>query len=119
MLFRSYDAVNEVRARVDLPPLPVGLTQDEMRDAIYQERRVELAFEDKRYFDLLRLKLAEVNLNGHMKAMVIEDVNGVWTYKIVPATQGEMVFHPEKNYLFPIPQSAIDRNPNLSQNPGY
>lgn len=114
-----YDAVNQVRERVNLPPLPPGLSQNEMREAIYQERRVELAFEDKRYFDLLRLKLAEVNLNGHMKAMVIEDVNGVWTYKIVPATQGEMVFHPEKNYLFPIPQSAIDRNPNLSQNPGY
>lgn len=114
-----YDAVNEVRARVDLPPLPGGLTQDEMRDAIYQERRVELAFEDKRYFDLLRLKIAEEKLNGHMQAMVIENVGGTWTYKVVPATQGEMVFHPEKNYLFPIPQSAIDRNTNLTQNPGY
>lgn len=114
-----YNAINEVRARVDLPPLSEGLTQEEMRKAIYQERRVELAFEDKRYFDLLRLKLAEKNLNGHMKAMLIEQVDGKWVYKVIPATQGEMVFHPEKNYLFPIPQSAMDRNPNLTQNPGY
>ena len=114
-----YDAINKVRARVDLPPLEEGLSQDEMREAIYQERRVELAFEDKRYFDLLRLKLAEEKLNGVMHAMLIEEVGGNVVYTVIPATQGEMVFHPEKNYLFPIPQSAIDRNPNLTQNPGY
>lgn len=114
-----YDAVNEVRARVDLPPLESGLTQEEMRKAIHQERRVELAFEDKRYFDLLRLKLAEEKLNGHMHAMLIESIGGEWTYKVIPATQGEMVFHPEKNYLFPIPRAAMDRNPNLTQNPNY
>lgn len=114
-----YDAVNEVRDRVDLPVLENGLTQEEMRKAIYQERRVELAFEDKRYLDLIRLKLAEKNLNGHMHAMLIEKEGGVWKYKVIPATQGEMVFHAEKNYLFPIPQAAMDRNPNLTQNPGY
>ncbi|WP_236974301.1 RagB/SusD family nutrient uptake outer membrane protein [Membranihabitans maritimus] len=114
-----YDAINKVRSRVDLPPLEEGLTQNEMREAIYQERRVELAFEDKRYFDLLRLRLAEEKLNGSMHAMLIEDIGGTWTYKVIPATQGEMVFNPEKNYLFPIPQSAIDRNNNLEQNPGY
>lgn len=114
-----YDAINEVRARVDLPPLTAGLTQAEMRKAIYQERRVELAFEDKRYLDLIRLKLAEINLNGHMHAMLIEQEGGVWKYKVIPATQGEMVFHAEKNYLWPIPQSARDRNDNLDQNPNY
>ncbi len=114
-----YDAINEVRARVALPPLANGLTKEEMRKAIYQERRVELAFEDKRYLDLIRLKLAETNLNGHIHAMLIEKEGGVWKYKVIPATQGEMVFHAEKNYLWPIPQSAIDRNPNLAQNPNY
>lgn len=114
-----YDAINEVRARVALPPLANGLTQEDMRKAIYQERRVELAFEDKRYLDLIRLKLAETNLNGHMHAMLIEKEGGVWKYKVIPATQGEMVFHPEKNYLWPIPQSARDRNTNLDQNPNY
>lgn len=114
-----YDAINEVRDRVALPPLANGLTQEEMRKAIYQERRVELAFEDKRYLDLIRLKLAETNLNGHMHAMLIEKEGSVWKYKIIPATQGEMVFHPEKNYLWPIPQSARDRNTSLDQNPNY
>ncbi len=114
-----YDAINEVRDRVDLPPLANGLTQEELRKAIHQERRVEMAFEDKRYLDLIRLKLAETKLNGHMHAMLIAQEGGVWKYKVIPATQGEMVFHPEKNYLWPIPQSAMDRNKNLTQNPGY
>ncbi len=114
-----YDALNEVRARVDLPALENGLTQEKMRKAIYQERRVELAFEDKRYLDLIRLKLAETKLNGHMHAMLIEKEGGIWKYKVIPATQGEMVFHADKNYFFPIPQSALDRNSNLTQNPNY
>lgn len=114
-----YNAINKIRARVDLPPLRDGLSQAEMRKAIQKERRIELAFEDKRYLDLIRLKLAEDKLNGHMHGMVIEEVDGEWQYRVFPATQGEMVFHPEKNYLWPIPIAAIDRNPKLEQNPGY
>lgn len=114
-----YDAVNRVRTRVELPPLSEGLTKDEMRIAIHQERRVELAFENKRWRDLLRLKIAEDKLNGTFHAMLIEIENGKLTYKVVPACEGEVKFVSPKNYLLPIPQAAIDRNPNLKQNPGY
>lgn len=114
-----YESINKVRERSELPPLSIGFTKNEMRRAIHQERRVELAFENKRWRDLLRLKIAEEKLNGTFHAMLIEQENGELTYKIVPAAEGAVKFISPKNYLLPIPQTAIDRNPNLKQNPGY
>lgn len=114
-----YDAINEIRERADLPVLPVGLTKEQMRTAIHRERRVELAFEEKRLPDLLRLRLAEVVLNGAVHAMKIEKVGANWVYTSVPAGGGTKVFHEEKNYFLPIPQSAIDKNKQLVQNPNY
>lgn len=114
-----YEAINRVRERAELPGLPPGLSQDEMREAIYRERRVELAFEEKRFYDLLRLRLAEVNLNGPLHAMVIRQVDGEWVYSVEPAAGGMRIFDPNKNYLLPIPQYAMDLNPELEQNPNY
>lgn len=114
-----YDAVNKVRARSELPALKTGLTQDQMRVAIQRERRVELAFEEKRWYDLLRLKLAEKNLNGTLRAMKIEQVGGKWTYTVIPAPDGSRTFFANKNYLLPIPQSAMNQNTKLTQNPNY
>jgi len=117
-----YDAINQVRARVELPPLRAGLSQDEMRIAILRERRVELCFEDKRWFDLIRLKLAETLIPGSVYTMKIEKVNGIKVYSVVPlmASGGNnRAFNPAKNYVLPIPTSAIDRNKNLIQNSGY
>lgn len=114
-----YDAINKVRERAALPPLNGGLSQEQMRIVIYQERRIELAFECERWFDLLRWKLAEEKLNGNLHAILIDKVNGVWVYKSVPAANGSRTFYPDKNYLMPIPQSAMDQNSKLTQNPGY
>ncbi|MBX2923789.1 MAG: RagB/SusD family nutrient uptake outer membrane protein [Chitinophagaceae bacterium] len=114
-----YDAINAIRNRSELPDLPAGLSQADMRKAIARERRVELAFEEKRLPDLLRLKLAETRLNGTVHAIKIDIVGGNTVYTIVPAGGGTKVFDPAKNYVLPIPQSAIDKNPNLEQNPNY
>lgn len=114
-----YQAINEVRKRSELTDLPKGMNQAQMRTAIHRERRVELAFEEKRLPDLLRLKLAQVNLNGPLHAMKIEQVGSKWVYEVVPAGGGQRKFYPEKNYLLPIPQSAREKNPNLEQNPNY
>ncbi len=114
-----YDAVNKVRLRSELPPLRPGSSQAEMRVAIQRERRVELAFEEKRWYDLMRLKLAEKNLNGTLHAMVIQKENNKWVYKVVPAAEGARIFYANKNYLYPIPQSTIDKNKKITQNPGY
>jgi hypothetical protein len=114
-----YDAINKVRVRSELPPLAQGLSQEEMRAAIQRERRVELAFEERRWYDLIRCKSAEVNLNSPVHAMLIENVNGSWKHRIVPAAGGGRTFHSDRNYVLPIPQAAIDRNVNLIQNPNY
>ncbi len=113
-----YAAINQVRERSKLPGLPVGLNQEEMRNAIHRERRVEFAFEEKRWLDLRRWKTAEQNLNGFLHAMKITKENNHFVYTIIPAPGGQRVFY-TKNYLLPIPQSAMDQNKKLVQNPGY
>lgn len=114
-----YDAINRVRVRSALPPLDGSLSQEQMREAIHRERRIELAFEGKRWYDLLRWKLAEINLNSTLHAIKIAKVNNVWVYSSVPAPAGSRKFYANKNYLLPIPQSAMDKNLKLTQNPNY
>jgi hypothetical protein len=114
-----YTAINQVRSRVQLPGLTPGLSQTDMRTAIRRERRVELAFEDKRWFDLMRWKLGN-NLNNPIHGTIIKaDGAGGFTYTPVVPPGGNHKFDVSKNYLFPIPQSAIDQNSKLKQNPGY
>ena len=54
-----YDAVNKIRARAGMPNFPEGLSQDEMRDEIRHERRIEFVMEGTRYYDLIRWRTAE------------------------------------------------------------
>lgn len=114
-------ALDEVRTRAGIPGIQAtygNLTKDQMRVVIRRERRVELSFEEKRYWDLIRWKIAVEKLNGELHGMQIKKVNGVWTYTPATVPGGQRVFA-EKNYLFPIPTSAIVTNPELTQNPGY
>jgi hypothetical protein len=99
-----YDAINEIRKRagVKMPPIATGLTKAQLREKIRHERRVELGAEGVRYLDLKRWKTAETIIPG------IIDPGGV-------ARQ----FDPRKHYLFPFPQSEVDINTNLRQNPNY
>ena len=102
-----YQQINEVRARpdVNMPPLPAGLTQAEMRESIRHERRVEFAMEGIRYHDLRRWGIATETLNGFVPNPLFPDIK----------TKYE-----DKYQLWPIPQTEIDRNqPDLEQNPGY
>lgn len=96
-----YSAVNKVRARANMPDFPAGLSQEQMRDEIRHERRIEFVMEGTRYYDLIRWGTAEDVIPS------------------LPELQNR-VFDPAKNYLWPIPQTAIDSNPELiKQNPGY
>ncbi len=97
-----YNAVNAVRARkgIQMPPLPTGLSQSDMRQRIRQERRVEFALEGTRYFDLLRWKIAKE----------------VLTAIINPGGQARQFA--DKNYLWPFPQSEVDVY-GIEQNTGY
>ena len=122
-----YAALDEVRTRAGIPTFTdvyPGATQDEMRQLIRRERRVELAFEGKRYFDLIRWEIAEVNLNKVMHGMKITGSPGTYTYEkinAIPSGAPQWTFDKNKNYLLPIPLSAIGRNPAMKdhQNPGY
>ncbi len=119
-----YDAINAVRQRpgTDLPPLPTGLSQSEMRDAIHHERRIELVFEHKRLFDLWRWKEAEEVFNKDLHGVLITntvpaDNSGTWTYTRISMDMPHVFT--TKMYFNPIPQAAIDRNKKLLQNWGY
>lgn len=98
----AYDPINRIRNRVGLPDLPAGMTQEEMRNATKHERRVELAFEGHHYFDLLRWGPED------MKAAMESVVEPGHTSEFSPRVM-----------LWPIPQSEIDVNPNLTQNPEW
>ncbi len=116
-----YDALNRIRTRAGLPDLPAGLSKEAMRERIIQERRVELTFENHRWFDLIRWKKAEEVLNDKVftGVNVHEAGGGAFTYEYFPITnRPKQVFLPH-HYLMPIPQAEIDKNPNLIQNQGY
>lgn len=116
-----YNAINQVRARVNLPDLPAGLSQSQMRDAIRQERRVELCFENKRLYDIIRWTIAHQVLTVDLHGMKIENTqannSGTWVYTPVGLN------HPHafkmKQYLHPVPQQALAQNYKLVQTPGY
>jgi len=114
-----YAAMNKVRARAGLPDLPAGLTREQMRARIRRERRVELAFEGKRLFDLWRWRIAEQVFSKPLRAMKITSVNGTLVYEKVNAGGGKITFDPSKNYRMPIPQTVIAQNPKITQNPNY
>jgi len=58
-------------------------------------------------------------LNGQLHGMAISVENGKRVYRVVTTPGGARIFYPNKNYVFPIPQSAMDTNPKLVQNPNY
>ncbi len=116
--------VNRIRERAGIPALPLSLlgNQDELRAAIHRERRVELNCEDGiRYDDVRRWKIGEQTLNGNFWGMNFtgtehdDNVNNPNAFFVRKVYQKRM-FN-KKNYWFPVPQSEIDKNPNLVQNP--
>lgn len=112
-----YDAINQVRARAGQPDLPGGLSQTEMRQRIWNERRVELCFEEHRFFDVRRWKMGSVYFTEPIrKVQIHKDDNGdlIYSYPVWETRD----FKEFQNFL-PIPQNEIDRNPLLIQNKDY
>lgn len=122
------EAIDRVRNRGELPSLEetygkTTFSQDELRTIVRTERRIELAFEGKRYWDLIRWREAERLLNMPVRGISYE--NGAYVEKTVHS----MKFDASKNYLFPMDQAWIDLNPKWQeqntgefvhgQNPGY
>lgn len=141
----AVDAANEVRKRAGMPDIPYGLSKEEFRDRIHNERRVEFAFEEQRFFDVRRWKV----LNGTGKRVSGVDNAGnpiegfeatgnvvtgmsstgvkrglrtTYTYtRFVVTNQRNAV--DDKYLIFPIPGDEVVRMINYNgvniQNPGW
>ena len=101
----AYDAINQVRGRAGLAPLS-GLSQDELRQAVWMERSHELYGEFQAHFDLVR------------EGRYLDVMNQPST---VPDFAGHGICRPRQAYqkLQPIPNRELAANPLLTQNPGY
>jgi len=92
----AISTLDQIRNRVNLPNTTAS-NQGDLRTAIQNERRLELAFEGHRWFDLKRTETAVNTMNALNRNYNVEAYQLLW----------------------PIPQSELDRNPNLTQNAGY
>jgi starch-binding outer membrane protein, SusD/RagB family len=123
--------INDIRDRVGLPGINLVdfSTQEALRQAIRKERRVELAFEGLRYFDVLRWGTAATELNHTFTGVKLSDDPSAANYRGAGSTaspvDGDMYYQFETrtwdshNRYFPIPQHDLNINPNLVQNTGY
>jgi hypothetical protein len=97
--------------------IPATLTKDQMRELIKNERRIEMAFEEQRYWDVRRWKTAEQAFSKQVRGVTItQPAPGVFSYQPMPVNT--MVFLP-KMYLYPLPAGELMKNTNLIQNYGW
>jgi len=117
----AYEAMRRVRERAGLPELPAGLDYREFKERIIQERKVELAFEGHRFWDLRRWRMAEEVLDGkYFHGMrITEDAEGRKKYDVFEINGVPRQVFLKKHYLMPINQGEIEKNPNLEPNNGY
>lgn len=114
--------LNQIRNRAGIPEygpgvgqIPVPATQALMREAIRKERRVELAFENVRFFDTRRWKIAETTDNG--------PIYGLSITQNLPGFFNKVAFESrvftKRHYLFPIPSKDVTSDNLMVQNPGW
>lgn len=102
------------RSGIAMPALPAGLSQSAMRERIRNERRVEMAFEDHRGWDVRRWMQGPEYLGTPLRGVEIIKNGLNFVYK--PVKVEDRVFSP-KMYLYPIPQNEINTSSGLVQNP--
>lgn len=119
-----YDAIDMVRTRAKMPAVDrtVYATQAKLRELVRRERRVELAFEGLRYFDIKRWDIGAQALNGPVYGSRLGTVNaetGVVNWSATKIKVEDRVFQASRKYYLAIPQAELDANPNIQQNAGY
>lgn len=128
----AYQYVNLVRARVGMPEYK-SMTQSQLRERIHNERRIELCFEDHRFFDVRRWKLFDANgsASAEKSLPIYQQVYNLYSMKVTlygsnPSYSIESnSLHPQlgivlpKSYLFPIPDEEYKKDLNLGQNKGW
>ena len=118
-----YDALKYLRQRAGIEAgddgmygLKAGMTQAEMRKVIHNERRIELAFEEHRFFDIRRWREAETIFQQPLKGMKIVPGDNGFTYTPYDV---ETVTWDNHRYLYPLPYDEVNKNDNLKQNPKW
>ena len=116
----ALEALNKVRTRAGITVPYTTTSQTEMTKKIRNERRVELAFLDQRYFDLRRWKDAKDEESLPMYGCNVFMTKGERDlfYKPVPVSDVLTCFA-EKTYFWPIDRSEFEKNVRLTQNPGW
>lgn len=114
-----YNAINKIRERVDMPNLPTGLNQVEMRERIRRERRVELAIEEHRFWDVRRWKI--LSLTDKMVTGMEITKTGANSFIYKRFVSERRNAWPDKYLIFPIPISDAANIPDFgaNQNPGW
>lgn len=118
-----YQIIKNIRKRARIEAgtngmygLKAGMDQKEMRAVIQNERRIELAFEEHRYWDIRRWRIAETIFENPLMGLSIIKDGGTLTFNVVPVAT--TAFEP-KRYLYPIPYSEVVKNSNMIQNPNW
>lgn len=115
-----YNAINQIRKRAGMPDLPAGLTKDQMRSRIRNERAIELAFEDQRLYDVLRWKKGkEIIAQPVYGISVVKNTSGTFSYTPTKLTEYYQRVFEDYMHLYPIPKTEVQKSKNLQQNPGW
>ena len=114
----AYGYLNQIRERAGLEPVS-NLTKESFRECVLHERRIELAFENHRWFDLKRTKTPE-ELAVFLNAYGMREKENPTTKDraSIAFSEGDFEFKPYEVY-FPIPEREMKLNPNLDQTKGY
>ena len=143
----GYETLVAIRKRAGIEPgannlygLKAGMSREEMRLALLDEKRIEFCFEGQRFWDLRRHRMLHTYLNGQHKYGILANVkagidmtdamNRAASYTLMPEefdyqvidlifqnpTSEDAMYMPESYYFFPISKDEIEKNPNLDQN---
>jgi starch-binding outer membrane protein, SusD/RagB family len=108
------DAVNIIRDRAGMPAFPSGMSKEDFREKVRNERRVELAFEDHRFWDIRRWKIGNTTTN--IRGVTVSKNGSDISFS---EKQVETRVWKDKMYLYPIAQNELYLIDNLSQNPDW
>ena len=143
----GYETLVAIRKRAGIEPgannlygLKAGMSREEMRLALLDEKRIEFCFEGQRFWDLRRHRMLHTYLNGQHKYGILANLkagidmtdamNRAASYTLMPEefdyqvidlifqnpTSEDAMYMPESYYFFPISKDEIEKNPNLDQN---
>lgn len=118
-----YQAITDLRSRAGIESgsdqlygLKAGMSKEEMREVIRNERRIEMAFEEQRYWDIRRWRIAEEVFADPLYGLQITKSGNILNYEYIQVAQYSFE---KKRYFYPIPYSEVIKNKNMKQNPGW